>query len=174
MIKQLTEEHRRLAEMVLTGKPRTMNQRAEALGVDRATIYRWMADTMWRVYFEKLCDDMEAARAQRLLPLVLAGADALECALGNAVQALNSPDLKERAEAPNLKTLTDSLRTLVELERVDRGKPGRITESRSKDEGAPGLPTTSRGKLLLQKLDELVATADAPEIPTGETDPSLN
>lgn len=172
MIKQLDERHKRLAEMIISGKPRTMGERAQELGVDRTTCYTWMKDDVWRKYFEKLCADMEAARMQRLLPLVLVGADALECALHNAVKALRGKSPEDRAEAPGLKTLTDTVRVLVELERVDRGKPSNIKESRQDRPAAP--EDTPRRAQLLGVLDRMLETAEPKPELAGDPDPNLN
>lgn len=149
-IKVLDERHKRFAEMMLTGKPRTMRERAEELGVDRATLYLWAKDELWQGYYDKLADDVHAERVQRLTPLVLTACDALGAALENALQDLTSSTAEHVKRAPGVSTLASVTKQLVELERVDAGKPSRIT----KQEHGDGEVNTASTKLL-KKLDEL-------------------
>jgi hypothetical protein len=150
-IKALDERHKRFAEMMLAGKPRTMRERAEELGVDRATLYLWAKDELWLGYFDKLADDVHAARVQRLTPLVLNACDALGAALDNALADLTSGDPLRLAASPGLSTLSTVTKTLVELERVDAGKPGTISRSEHRDDK----PLDKASEKLLAKLDEL-------------------
>ncbi len=150
-IKALDERHKRFAEMMLAGKPRTMRERAEELGVDRATLYLWAKDKLWQAYYDKLAEDVHEARVQRLTPLVLNACDALNAALDNAITDLNSSDVESRKRAPGVSTLAGVTRTLVELERVDAGKPSSISRSERSDDK----PLDKASEKLLRKLDEL-------------------
>lgn len=153
-IKVLDERHKRFAEMMLSGKPRTMKERAAELSVDRNTLYTWAKDQLWQKYYDKLAEDVHAERVHRLVPLVLSACDALGAALDNAVDDLRSQDGDRMKRAPSLSTLAGVTKQLVELERVDQGKPSRI----SKTERTNDSPTEKASAKLLQKLDELFET----------------
>jgi hypothetical protein len=154
-IRTLDETHKRFAEMILTGKPATKREQAEALGVDRSTLYHWAKDPLFQKYVEKLAEELEAARVERMSPLVFSACDAVAACLANAVRDLESMEKDERARAPGLSTLVSATKTLVELERVDRGKPSSITK-REVDATEKPNPATER---LLHWLDKL-ATGD--------------
>jgi hypothetical protein len=118
---RLNEDHKKLAEDLLRGTP--VAQIARDLGKNRATLYTWMRDPTWLAYYAALAEEVSAARIQRLLPVSMKAAEAVECALSNAVTAMTNDDPLIRAAAPGLDILTRALKTVVELERVDRGAP---------------------------------------------------
>ncbi len=151
-IKALDERHKKFAEMMLTGKPRTMKERAVELGVDRATLYLWAKDELWLKYYDKLAEALHEVRVQRLTPLVLNACDALGAALDNALADLVSNDDQRVARSPDVKTLAGVTKQLVELERVDAGKPRDITKTEHGDG-----PVNTASKELLSKLDKLFA-----------------
>lgn len=150
-IRTLTEEHKRFAEMVLTGKPPTKREQAEALHVDRSTLYNWIKDDLFQRYLVALSDELEAARVERMSPLVFTACDAVAASLSNAIADMQSADNKTRA--PGLSTLVSAVRTLVELERVDRGKPASITKHTEERTEKPN----AASEKVLKWLGELAA-----------------
>jgi transposase-like protein len=166
----LTEQHKRVAEALLRGIHRTKIATDE--GVNRTTLYRWLREPLFLAYYEALADEIESARTQRLIPVAMAAAEAVETALDNAVRALKSPNPVERAEAPGLETLSRALKTVIELERVDRGKPSTVTESRLKKDDER--PLGKKAKELvdsLTKWTEAENAAGVPESPVAPEDP---
>ena len=158
-IRTLEETHKRFAEMVLTGKPPTKREMAEQLGVDRSTLYHWMKDPLWKRYAEKLSEELEHARVERMSPLAFTGCEAVQACLANALQDLQSADSSDRQRAPGLSTLVAAVKTIVELERTDRGKPSRYT----KQETAKTEELSPAGERLLKALDQLGAQGDEDE-----------
>lgn len=169
-LKVLDERHKKLAELILKGTPRA--QIAREIDVSRGTVYKWMEDELWQAYFNKLAEDVAAARKQRLMPVVTAATDALVTALHNATNDMNSGDVAIRAAAPPLDALTRAVKVVVELERVDQGQPSDIKESRASKERTP---MSEGAKQLLDKLDDMVEsetetpTATAAEGTEGES-----
>lgn len=143
--------------MLFTGSPRTMPERAQELGVDRSTLYVWIQDPLFREYYEALREQVEAQRVNRMVPLQMDAADAVGAALRNALDFLNSADHEARKMAPQLPTLVEAFKKLVDIGRADAVatapaiKPGK-RKSGEKD-------TTKRGRAdaqLNKLLDELV------------------
>ncbi len=126
-IRTLTEAHKRFAEMVLTGKPPTKREQATELGVDRSTLYNWAKDELFQKYVEVLSEELEAARLERMSPLVFTACEAVQACLGNAINDMQSAVKEDKHRAPGLSTLVSAVKTLVELERVDKGKPSTIS-----------------------------------------------
>ncbi len=153
-IKRLEEKHRRLAEEILKGTPRI--KIADMLNVTRSTIYEWMKDPLWRAYFAKLAEDMESTRQQRLFPVAMKAADAAEQALQNTIELLVAKD----KNAPSLSTVVSALKTVVELERVDRGQPSNITRT-DKPGDTPAVPLSPMAQKLLHDLDAMVTAESA-------------
>lgn len=151
-IRILEEHHKRFAEMILTGKPPTKREQAESLGVDRSTLYNWAKDPLFQTYLGKLSDELEAARVERMSPLVFSACEAVQACLGNAIKDMRSDD--DKARAPGLSTLVSAVRTLVELERVDKGKPSTITR---REEERTERPNPASEKILAW-LGELAAS----------------
>lgn len=141
----LDERKRKLAEGILKGTPRTVI--AKELGVNRGTLYEWAKDPDWQAYFENLAGEVEAARRKRLLPITMRAAEAMECALSNAIDAMLSTDLKARLGAPRLETVAEVLKKIVELERLDTGKPTSHTKTERKGED-PRKPSETESKLV--------------------------
>lgn len=168
-LKVLDERHKRVAELLLRGTLRT--EIASSEGVNRTTLYRWMRDPLFLAYYEALANEIDSARAQRLIPVAMSAAEAVESCLNNAIKDLGSDDPIIRASAPGLETLQRALKTIIELERVDRGKPSTVTEKRTN-------PTDSEGKKLgpkaLELVDKLTTWTEAEEaagVPHSELEP---
>lgn len=161
-IRTLDETHKRFAEMILLGKPPTKREQAEQLGVDRSTLYNWAKDPLFQKYLEALSDELETARVERMSPLVFNACEAVQACLRNAIKDMESATDGDRQRAPGLSTLVSAVRTLVELERVDRGKPSSITKRET--ESTETSPGTER---LLAWLDKL--SADDGEDAASET-----
>ncbi len=149
-IRVLEETHKRFAEMMLTGKPPTKREQAVELGVDRSTLYNWAKDVLFQKYLAKLSEELEAARVERMSPLVATACEAIQACLSNALTDLQSDD---KAHAPGMSTLVSAVKVLVELERTDRGKPSRITKREEERTEKPN-PATEK---LLKWLNELAA-----------------
>ena len=154
-IKRLEEKHRRLAEEILKGTPRM--KIADMLGVTRSTLYEWMKDDLWRAYFGKLAEDVESARQQRLLPVAMKAADAAEQAIQNALDLLVEKD----PNAPSLTVMVSALKTVIELERVDRGQPSRISRLEKGGEPDAKAVLSPAAQRLLGHLDDMVTAEDA-------------
>jgi len=150
-IKTLDERHKKLAEAMLRGRSRT--QLAEELGVTRATLYVWAKDPLFQKYAARLAEDMQAARMQRLLPVVMGLSEVVDAKIAFELQRVGEEG------APGLTTLVDCLRKVVELERVDRGQPSNIVRSES-DTGEPATPTKT---LELVRLMDRWSDNDPPE-----------
>ena len=167
-IRTLTEDHKRFAEMILTGKPATKREQAEALGVDRSTLYNWAKDTLFQKYVEVLSEELESARVERMSPLVFGACEAVAACLGNVIRDLESGTDTDKQRAPGLPTLVSAVKVLVELERTDRGKPSRITKHQ--EEKTETLSPGSR-KLLgyLESLAESDEEDGATETHTADT-----
>lgn len=168
-IRVLEEKHKLFAEMLLTGKPATMREKAERLGVDRTTLYNWTKDALFLKYLEKLSEELEQARVERMTPLVFTASEAVHACLRNALTALEANAKEDRAEAPGVTTLVGALKTLVELERVDRGKPSSIKRSETDDGKPKELDPAS--KRLLGWLDKLGASDEEDEATETHTAP---
>lgn len=146
-IRILDERHKKLAEHLLKGTPRT--KAAEEIGVARQTLYEWMQDPMFQNYLEHLARDIEAARQQRLLPVNQA---MVELALATIQRELdritaNDPD------AANLDTISQVLKRLVETERLDQGKPTVHTKKSGGNPGEEEVTDDAVGGLLRRLLD---------------------
>jgi AcrR family transcriptional regulator len=113
-IRTLTEDHKRFAEMIPTGKPPTKREQAEQLGVGRSTLYHWAKDELFQGYVEKLSDELEEASKERMSPLVFTAFEAVQTCLSNAIDDMESTE--DKARAPGLSTLVSAVKVLVELE----------------------------------------------------------
>lgn len=67
-IRTLDERHRKVAEELVKGTPRT--KISELVEVTRQTINAWERDPVFIVYYQALVADVERARIERLTPMV--------------------------------------------------------------------------------------------------------
>lgn len=184
---QLAEKHRKFAEEKIRGTP--MIQISEKLGVTRQTLYNWEKDPVWFAYYEQLLADVEAVRTERLTPVVEATRKLLEqhLALGNSIletvnetlpAALASRDFEQveqlRAmltDVPNPEVVTRMLDKLVGLERVERGRPSKITEARTAKGDVADRGTQKMLGDAFERDQQPEQPGDEPE-PQPGTDPS--
>lgn len=151
-LKALDESHKQLAEFTLRGVPLT--QIAKTLEVERSTCYRWMRDPLWLAYFAQLSKEVSAARIQRMTPVVMAGAEAMESAFRNAIADLNSDDPVRRASAPSMKMIGETLKIIASLECDDQRQPI------PSDPRPPADDVDNPGsQRLLKALDDMVTTS---------------
>lgn len=132
MIRTLTEQHKKLAEEMLKGTQRS--KIADDLGVDRSTIYAWMKDPVWQLYFEKLAQDLDEARSMRLLVTVMKAAEMTDLYLDHVIDVLKTGDVEAINRLPGLDTITTATKRIVELERLDSGKPTSHTRTTKTEE----------------------------------------
>jgi hypothetical protein len=151
-MKTLTEPHKKLAEYILSAMPR--HEICEKLNISRSTMYKWMQDPDWVTYFETLTKEVEIARHNRLLPITLKAAEAMECALDRAITEISSTDPDTSILAPKLATVADVLKKLVELERLDSGKH---TSHRKTELDTPHDPKDSAKE---ERRDRLIETLE--------------
>jgi hypothetical protein len=171
-IKVLDERHKRFAEMMLTNKPRTMREKADELNVNKSTLFLWAKDPLWQGYYDKLAEDIHQERVHRLTPLVMTACETLAAALENTLESLTSGSADERRKAPALATIAGVTKTLVELERVDHGKPSSIVKREGSEK-----PMDKASKKLLKKLNDMFGEeepdefSETREAPTPEPSP---
>jgi hypothetical protein len=156
----LDERHKVAGEALAKGvRPKKV---AEMVGVVRGTLYDWMKDPMFKAYVENVRVEIEVQRRERLNPLIDKAAEAVQAVLDNAVRDLKSQDPELRLRAPTVSSLTESLRKLVDLERVERGQPNTISLQRREAERKEAEPQEG-DDLVLGLLDTMVEPTLDPE-----------
>ncbi len=155
-IRRLDERHKTVAAELLRGTRR--RDIAEKVGVDISTLYNWMKDDLFKAYMAKLSEDLEAAREQRLLPIVFLAAEAVEAAFSNALE-----DVQKRTEgAPAITTLVDCMKKVTDMERVGRGKPSDIKGTQTNPDATPS-KLSPRSRKLVDSLDKWAEAEDLAE-----------
>lgn len=155
---RLEEKHKRCVELWIRCTPR--DEIASELGVARSTVFLWMKDPLVLSYHQKLLEELEAARRQRLLPAFLNTVELFEAGVQRALFQLQSDDPAEQVKAPSLQTLASVLKTVHALERTDVGAPSSISKSIGEEElGKPRKRTT-----LERLLDQVAAESDLPTL----------
>lgn len=147
-IRVLGERHRRAAEELVRGTPKS--RICQLVEISRPTLYEWLDDAVFQEYVAQLLADLEAARRQRLLPLITKNAEALEQALQRAADEL--ADASRPVMPGTIKVLADTFKLLNEQDRLAGGQPTTITESRR--EPKPD-------EALLDRLDRLSGSKGA-------------
>lgn len=142
----LHEKHRKLAELKVRGMPLT--RIAEEIGVTRQTLNDWMKFPLWQQYYEALVEDVEKARAERLVGPIentIGLLNDLVTELRDRVETVQNmagtdPDtVKARAalaaSIPRLESIGSVVTKLVETQRLEGGRPQKHTRV---DSGAAG------------------------------------
>lgn len=160
-IRHLTEQHRTLAEEILKGTPRT--QIAKDIGISRATLYEWMKDPVWQQYFHTLAREVEEARTQRLLPVSMRAAALMEAALDQAIGKVEGGD----SDAPGLDTISQVVKRLIELERLDRGLPTQHTRQDGKRPPASRVEANDETSERIRKFLDNMLSTDKPSANTN-------
>lgn len=149
-LKTLNEKHKKLAEEMLKGTARS--KIAEMLEVDRSTLYQWMKDPLWQRYFEKLASDLDEARGMRLLVTVMKAAEMTDLYLDHVIGELQSGDRERILALPGLDTVTQAMKRVVELERLDSGKPTSHQRTEKVDAPAETSERRERAKGVLNRV----------------------
>lgn len=170
-MRRLEEKHKRLAEEILKGTPRY--KIAEILECSRATMYEWMKDPDWIAYFEHLAREVEVARQQRLLPVNMKVAEAVEVALDNAIGDMQSGDKERISRSPSLHMLVEALKKITDIQRLERGLPTAHTKSEKADEKNREGAGTRLGRLLDQMVENDEGLEDPSETTVAETPPKV-
>lgn len=139
----LTEEQKRFAELLLrSGQP--MTEIANQLGVNRATLYKWLQDPTWQAYYKQLLLDVEVARVNRMLPVSMAAMDLAQAALNQATEQIrtNSPD------APSITQVAEVLRKVHDVERSDRTGASRRLPASAGEQPAADVATPNMERIM--------------------------
>ncbi len=148
-LKILDERHKRLAEEMLRGTPRSTI--AKDLGVDRSTLYVWMKDPLWQKEFTKQAEDLAEARKTRFVVTVMKAAEVTEVYLDYVLDELRTKDRDRIQTLPGLDAISTALKRITEVERLDAGQPTSIREERG---ATPA--QAEEGKRIKQVLDRIV------------------
>jgi len=142
-IVQLTEDHKRLAEEVLKGTPKS--KIAEIVGVHRATLYEWMKDPLWQRYLQDLSDAKDDARISRLQEVTMTSMELTEKYMRHMISILDQGDpALIAANLPTIDSLTSALKRVAELQTAiagpSRGREGdRAPDSSERGRDIKGL-----------------------------------